>query len=40
MLYQTAKSELQSPPHRVSMVTLLIEAGAVVTVAMALVWVI
>jgi len=40
MLYQTAKSELQSPPHRVSFATLVFEAAAIVVVAMTLVWVI
>ncbi len=38
MLYQTAKSELQSPPHSISLVALVSEAGTAIVVAMLLTW--
>ena len=40
MLYQVAKSELQSPPRRLSVVAALCEAGAITFVALVLVWLI
>jgi hypothetical protein len=40
MLYQSAKSELQSPPQRVSLLALAFEAGTVAVLALTLTWVI
>lgn len=38
MMYQTARNELQRPPHRVSLPALAFEAGVVIALATALVW--
>jgi hypothetical protein len=38
MLYQVAKSELQSPPRRLSAFAAACEAGGIVCLALALVW--
>ena len=38
MLYQAAKSELQSPPERVSWSALMIEVGAFVGATLGLLW--
>ncbi len=40
MLYQVAKSELQSPPHRLSVFAAACEAGGIAFVALVLVWLI
>lgn len=40
MLYQAAKSELQSPPGAISIVAMACEAAGVVIVAMLLSWLI
>jgi len=39
MLYQVAKIELASPPKRVPLLAMLYEAGAILLVSLALVWV-
>ena len=36
MLYQTAKDEIQSPPHGLSFLTLFYEAATIVLVALGL----
>lgn len=40
MLYQAAKYELQSPPPRVSLLAIAIEAAIVVFASLTLVWLI
>jgi len=40
MLYQTARSELQSPPPRLSIAALAYEAVTVILLGLALVWLI
>lgn len=40
MMYQTAKSELQSPPHGVPLVALAYEAGAIVLLTLLVSWII
>ncbi|MDJ0738698.1 MAG: hypothetical protein QNJ91_03215 [Gammaproteobacteria bacterium] len=38
MLYQAAKSELQSPPSSVPLIAMSIEASALIGAALALLW--
>jgi hypothetical protein len=40
MLYQAAKSELQSPPGAISLLAMAFEAAGLVSVAMLLTWMI
>lgn len=38
MEYQTARSELQSPPHRIPLLALALETGTVLAVTLLLAW--
>jgi len=40
MLYQVAKIELKSPPRRVPLLAMVFEAGAILLVSLALVWIV
>ncbi len=40
MLYQVAKIELASPPKRIPLLAMVCEAGAILLVSLALVWIV